>query len=95
MADDKKWGGYAPSPRVEQVRRKPDAPTKPAKRKLRKLRKSVKQHLRLINAGVTGEHRPLAGLDVQAKSLGVYDAAYHCMNRKERKSIVSTAISTG
>lgn len=90
---DKKWGGHKASPKCEQVRRKPDEPTKAMKRLARKNRNSLKLYRRRINAGVTGKHRPLSKLDEQAKSLGVYNAAYHCMNRKERKSIVSTALS--
>ncbi len=91
MADTtKKWGGYPPSPKVAQVRRKPNTLTK---RAASKLRKDMKLYQRRANATVTGAARPLSKLDAQAKSLGVYGDAYHCMNRTERKSIVSTALT--
>jgi hypothetical protein len=90
MAASKKWGGYPPSPKCAQVRRKPDSLTKRAKRKLRKAEKLQK---RRANATVTGANRPLCKLDAQAKELGVYNHAYHCMTRVERKSIVSTTLT--
>ena len=52
---------------------------------------------RMHNLQVRGERgtlRATCALDVQAVKLGVYDFAYHCMNRKQRKSVVSTAFTT-
>ena len=56
-------------------------------------RRAEKRRMQAANATVTGAARPLSKLDAQAKSLGVYGDAYHCMNRTERKSIVSTALT--
>lgn len=40
-----------------------------------------------------GTLRETCKLDAQAMELGLYDMAYHCMNRKQRKSLVSQALS--
>lgn len=56
-------------------------------------RRAAKRREQLANATVTGANRPLCKLDAQAKELGVYDHAYHCMTRVERKSIVSTTLT--
>jgi hypothetical protein len=64
-----------------------EGPTGPSKRKAARLLK------RRLNATVTGADRPLCKLDAQAKDLGVYGDAFHCMTRAERKSVVSTALT--
>jgi hypothetical protein len=63
------------------------------KTKLAKGLKARKVRNRIAACSPSGSQRPLSGLDEQAKALGVYDEAYHCLNRKERKSIVSTALT--
>jgi hypothetical protein len=65
----------------------------PTKRAVRKAVKHIKMLKRIALCSPQGFARPLSKLDAQAKSLGVYDDAYHCMNRTERKSIVSTALT--
>lgn len=57
------------------------------------MRHAAKRRAQLANATVTGINRPECKLDAQAKKLGVYDSAFHCMTRTERKSVVSTALT--
>jgi hypothetical protein len=85
-----KFGGLTKRPRVTQSRKDPSKPTKSLKRVLRK---HDQRKRALANMPVTGLQRPLSKLDQQAKDLGIYDEAYHCLNRIERKSLVSKALS--
>jgi hypothetical protein len=57
------------------------------------MRKAARLLKRRLNATVTGASRPLCKLDAQAKDLGVYGDAFHCMTRAERKTIVSIALT--
>ncbi len=93
MADSNKWGGYPPSPKHIQVRRKPDSLTKRAKSKLRKFKKHVEMLKRNALCSPCGPNRPMSGLDEQAVALGIYSDTFHLLNRLDRKSKVSTALS--
>lgn len=56
-------------------------------------RRGAKAARRTRNVSVTGAAREVCLLDTQAIKLGVYNAEFHAMNRVERKSIVSKALT--
>lgn len=65
--------------------------TPPSKNGYAKRMKSIRAaELRLVEFRLS---RPVATLDAKAKELGIYDADFHILNRRERKHLVSKALS--
>lgn len=65
----------------------------PTKRTIRKAKKHIKMLKRNALCSPCGPNRPMSGLDEQAVALGIYSDTFHLLNRIDRKSKVSTALS--
>lgn len=65
----------------------------PTKRTIRKAKKHIKVLKRNALCSPCGPNRPMSGLDEQAVALGIYSDTFHLLNRIDRKSKVSTALS--
>ena len=63
------------------------------KNKVRKALRLYKARVRNALCSPNGPNRPMSGLDEQAVALGIYSDTFHLLNRLDRKSMVSTALS--